>query len=247
MGNLLSEESFGVTSHQQQSRRSLQQFDDDNEDRHYNFSPDDPTLQNLDTLELDGSPRRDHLPSEDQQPFENDTREPDLSAPVFSQLSGNSSPTSDDGIGTEPSPPRQVGSNQANVDQILHELSMTDQEDHDRGNQQPLMSLPQIPRPIEQQLQQQPPRHEEAFAPHLNGYRGITGSLGNEPDILPSRVMTHTSPRNNETLDLGNDDHMSTEARSVLRSRRRSSDDLQNRAFRRSRSLSGSKKGDSGV
>lgn len=237
MGNLLSEESFLAATNQQAGNTSPK-FD---EDQHYTFSPDDPTLQNIETLDLDLSPRREHFPSEHQQPLENDIRDPEQSA-GFSQLSGNSTPRSDGG-----SADLSKQGNDSNVEQILHELSMTDQEE-DRGD--PLLehrSLPQAP------SQQYQARHENAFTSFLSENK----SRGSEPDILPSRLKTRSSdlsrrqqkPNNNYDGDTSNGYTSPTERSPVERIRRRSSDgnsrhESRHGGSRRSRSSSGSRQVD---
>ena len=78
MGNLLTEEAFDDS----QTRSRLPQTNNDD------IFTEDPTLQNIDNLESDISPRRKNLPSEHQQPLENEHNQ---QKEVFSRLSASSS------------------------------------------------------------------------------------------------------------------------------------------------------------
>lgn len=236
MGNLLSEESFGMTaSHRQQGAQSPPDLDGD---EHYTFSPDDPTLKNLETLGLDLTPRSDHLPSENQQPFENEIHDNEPPAPVFSQLSGNSSARSDNDDDGGPDMLMQRGDG-PNVEQMLHELSMTDHEGGDGGND-PFLEHRSLPRPP------QAHHHENGFTSSMNEQK----MPDTEPDILPSRMKTRTSDLSSRQKFSSPDEqrYLPGERSSSERSGRgRNSEEDYRRANRRSRSLSGSKKVDAEV
>lgn len=179
MGNLLSEEQFSHQNHDRHGDNNDDDNDDDgvspqmHEDQHFAFSPDDPTLQNIENLDLDLSPRRDQFASPGNQlPSENlnirQLDDGDAERSGFAQLSGNSSPVSD-GIRTP------VNQNQpTDVQQILHELSITDQEDNN-GLSEP-MSLPQLPSEQNHHSNTLSIQHTKAPV--------------SETDILPSRYQS---------------------------------------------------------
>ena len=137
ISNLLSEENFG--SNETSVRPRIRTLDV--------RSPEDHTLRNVDDLLPDQSPTREHFPQENQQPIESEAEEGFSEHPVNSR---SRTVSTDADLIIIPPGVLQPGHS---VDEILSELSMTDNEGVVRQNSIPVeteefsrpRALPQLP------------------------------------------------------------------------------------------------------
>ena len=131
-GQLLSEEKFNP---RQQSRSSNDDDDGgDDGDEYQMASPEQHTLQNVDNIVTDNSPKRninDHITQQSLPQLDNDLTSSEGGGHGFRQISGSVSPRSDD------EPPvqhrRRMLHSRKNIDKMLKELALTSPEPIETG------------------------------------------------------------------------------------------------------------------